>query len=909
MIKFLLKKILFFLCIYLLASCGQDSKESLSKKEQVYIDRAAVYEKQGLHRSAIIELKKAIQINDLSLEAHYQLAQIYLSLQAGELAEEELLKVKAINPEKENLEFNLIKSYFYKKEYDRVYSEINRIRRSAIKNYDLDILLADTYFAEKKLEKARSIYLRYMQSSPNSSEPLVGYARVLLAEGEKAEAEKILEKILEIDQTNEDGLLLKAQLALLQDKYIEAEEMYYQLKLEDSSDFLTHKKIAVTQGLIRAKVALKKFDEAYGIYNEFLENHPNSTFALYQRSIDEFKSQDFSGAEGTLKKVLNAAPGHSPSVMMLGVVNYALGDFSEAEELLREHVTNNSSAGTKSFELLAFIHLKRDEPHEAKKLMQAALKLEEGKQRAEVYAIKSLAEVLSGNQGSAQKDIKKALSIGPENLSVQLMAGQMYFHMHHYKTAINHLNKVLASDAGNVVANKLFVQIYLKRKHYKQAEKHISQWLAGFPSASEVHYMKGIVELAKKDEVAAKASFKEAVSLEQKNISAASELVKILIKEESYAEAMSYLKTIIKQDINNIFALRSLLYAGSKSGEELAVAGFIESELEKSESLDGRLFISEYFYKDNKLDKAVKYASEAIVIAPDDFRAHMLMGQLRLASGDYISAEESYGKAVQLSPGSEEAYLKYSIVLLKLNKLQPAKKYARFVYEKDRKNKTALITLLTAELRSRDYHSAELHLTELFKLDPDSKVGRRLRADFYLLTSRFKEAAEDYRAILQSEENEALILKYVNALYSDSQHDQALKTAEKWIYERPKSERVRSFLAMHYQQQGLEEEALFHYEQLAESGYNDPQALNNLAWLYFTRGDTRALDTAKKAYALTPPKSFLTASVYDTYGVILVNTGKRKQGIELLKAASELEPDNKAIRQHLREALATSPVN
>jgi Tfp pilus assembly protein PilF len=79
-------------------------------------------------------------------------------------------------------------------------------------------------------------------------------------------------------------------------------------------------------------------------------------------------------------------------------------------------------------------------------------------------------------------------------------------------------------------------------------------------------------------------------------------------------------------------------------------------------------------------------------------------------------------------------------------------------------------------------------------------------------------------------------------------------------------------------------------------------AINNLAWLYYELKDPRAVEMGKKAYELAPN----AGPVLDTYGWILVETGKYKEGIELLERATVLEPGNAEIARHLKEAKARS---
>ena len=76
--------------------------------------------------------------------------------------------------------------------------------------------------------------------------------------------------------------------------------------------------------------------------------------------------------------------------------------------------------------------------------------------------------------------------------------------------------------------------------------------------------------------------------------------------------------------------------------------------------------------------------------------------------------------------------------------------------------------------------------------------------------------------------------------------------------------------------------------------------LNNLAWSYYLEKDPRAEQIAKKAYELAPN----SPAILDTYGWILVESGKVSEGISYLERAANLAEGNTEIQQHLDEARA-----
>ena len=75
--------------------------------------------------------------------------------------------------------------------------------------------------------------------------------------------------------------------------------------------------------------------------------------------------------------------------------------------------------------------------------------------------------------------------------------------------------------------------------------------------------------------------------------------------------------------------------------------------------------------------------------------------------------------------------------------------------------------------------------------------------------------------------------------------------------------------------------------------------LNNLAWLYFEKGDARAKELAREAYAVAPEQ----AEILDTYGWILLEQGGDvAKALDLLAKAHAKYPTNAEIAYHLAQA-------
>ena len=90
------------------------------------------------------------------------------------------------------------------------------------------------------------------------------------------------------------------------------------------------------------------------------------------------------------------------------------------------------------------------------------------------------------------------------------------------------------------------------------------------------------------------------------------------------------------------------------------------------------------------------------------------------------------------------------------------------------------------------------------------------------------------------------------------------------------------------------------YEQGLVVKPDDPGLLNNLAVLYQAKGDPKALELAERAYRQAPN----APALQDTYGWILVTSGRLEQALPVLRSAADALPAMAEVQYHYAAALA-----
>jgi cellulose synthase operon protein C len=130
----------------------------------------------------------------------------------------------------------------------------------------------------------------------------------------------------------------------------------------------------------------------------------------------------------------------------------------------------------------------------------------------------------------------------------------------------------------------------------------------------------------------------------------------------------------------------------------------------------------------------------------------------------------------------------------------------------------------------------------------------------------------------------------------------AVVPLEAWLRRKPEDFAVRSVLADAYRVAGQHNRAIEQYELLTTKGPLNIGALNNLAWLYHQSKDARAEATARRAYTAAPN----IPAVADTYGWILVQSGRPGEALAVLKEAAAQAQGHPDIDYHYAAALAAT---
>jgi len=314
-------------------------------------------------------------------------------------------------------------------------------------------------------------------------------------------------------------------------------------------------------------------------------------------------------------------------------------------------------------------------------------------------------------------------------------------------------------------------------------------------------------------------------------------------------------------DDESLARLRSLGYIASSNDEvSFADEDFFDLDPDRDDPKDHIDFFVQLQHAtglnfDFKFKEARTILDELARNRPGIFEIHM---QLAFAAGglnDHETAFENLHRALVLKPGNTVALADLGFIALKQDKIEEAIEYSLKAIEGDPGNTVANDTLGTISARKGDFEKAQSYYRKSLDVNPINAATHSRLAGVFALQENLDLAVDHYKTALK-----------INPALSNA----------------------RKNLGTILIQQGNIEEGLQHCVESLESDPNQPQPLNNWAWLIATSKQAsqehrqQALDMALQACQFT---KYEKANYLDTLAVVYASLGKFTQAIETAEKA------------------------
>ncbi|MDP2902501.1 MAG: PEP-CTERM system TPR-repeat protein PrsT [Methylovulum sp.] len=864
-----------------------------------YYEEAVIQFRSNDTKAAIINLRNALQQNPKYLAAHILLGQAYLREKDLAVAEHELLLAEKLGADKTLLVLSWAQLYLYEIRYSQLLQEINPSQYSSTLQPELYLYRGHAHFQMNHLNEALKEYETAAQLNPQQAGPILGKANVLLRRGDMAGATLAADKATRLEPQNAETWYIQAAIKHAQG------DMQQAIKNYDKSIGINPDHLDARLARAGALMDLDKDDQALLDLDYLRKSYPFDPRAAYLRAVvlersghkDEAHKELEAAADILLQIKPEFLDQHAQSLMLTGLVNYSLQRFDLATAYLKKYI-GQFPQQPGAYKLLGTILLSKGEANKVIELLEPALKYAANDYR--FLLLLGTAYAQTGRHDRANTLLEKASAMDTYGDDIHTELGMNRLTMGQDTLAIGQLEKAVKNKPENTKAGIALVVMYIKRHQGAKALPIAKAMYGHAPDNLTLLNLYGTAQVAAGQTKQARLSFEKALSLNADFITAHLNLSKLDVAEKKRDLARQRLTALNKKFPQNIAVLLELAQVDQSTGDYDKASEW----LEQAQKTDEKSLPVVLALIDNKL-KAGKYP-EALNVAVDaqkDFRHNV---QLLEALARCYVADGQRGKATAVLHNMVDEVGFDAKQLYQISRQQTAlADYAG-----------AIKSLQKAAQGNAAYLPAQIALTELqlshgeriYALNgaqslleqyPDKAIGYRLMGDIDSHDKNFSHAVINYQTALAKEKNADLLMRLYLALKQANDAQKAFNVLEQWVKAHPQDKVPMLALAEEHLQAKQWEKAQKYYEQLLKTNKNQPLLLNNLAYIYFTTGNAKALDYAEQAQKLTPDQP----SSNDTLGWILVNKDQPERGLEYLRTAHARSSQDPEIRYHLAVAL------
>ncbi len=829
------------------------------------------------HRAAVIELKNALQKDPALAEARFLLAQSEMAL--GDYGSALVQFERALDLGYSNDEL-LEGLYRSKLRVGRHQEVIGALAEQANLDGAMAALLGDAYLAAGDEANASANYLR----AGERPEALMGLGTLAWMNERPEEARALFDRALTLVPADRDLLLRKAEFELAETRTDAAVAAFEEARAQPGAS------VAAGIGLTRAYLSEGRLTEAQQAIDAVKAEAPALFIAHYLDALIKFQQEDLDGAEASLREAQIGAVEFPPSNYLLGAIKYQQGQYSQAEDSLRRYlarVDRDPSAA----KLLAAIQLEDGEAGRVLELLRPYLRDSTDPQ---LLAMAGTAALQSGEAGEATELLRRAVDLAPDAAAFRNQLALTLLASGRDEEAGVELDAALTTDTDQYQSDYLKTLLSLKNEQYEDALAAADAFLAKQDDPIG-HNLRGAALLAMDRAEEAEAAFNAALAIDATYFPAAINLSRIAESEGRGDEAAAPLEAVLAAAPDSASAALALadLHARAGRGEDAEAALLALVALEP-DAYRAHLGLVRLYLPSGRLQQATDHIEVLLRVAPDAVDSHLLAAQLALRLGDGPRAAEHAAAAWDIArendirPATRQAL---SSLLRDVGNLEAAQA-ALAGLEADNPD---VFNLESARLVLRQGQAEEAR-KYLERIQVDVPAVRMTEAQILEVEGRLDDALLAYAALIETGYRDAL-LRAVLISSGRGEMNQALKLAEDWLEAEPEDTGVMVMRADVLLQSGRVSDALAQYEAIMP--IDNPVVLNNMAWLYMERGDSRALAMAERARALAPAN----ADIADTLGWILVKEGRPAEAIEHLELSARTRPSSGVLHYHLGVAL------
>jgi tetratricopeptide (TPR) repeat protein len=631
------------MAVMLVAATGCKSNPEKAKKK--YLESGMSYVEKKQYDAALIQFKKALQVDSKYAEAHYQLGLVLLHLQRPRDAYQELNTAATLDPKDLKARLQLGNLLWAARQFKQSEEQARKILEIDPNNADGYALLGTSLFAEREPDQALEAYNKVIELKPNDSPGYLNRGVLYASMKKDAEAEADFQKAIALNPKNLEAYSNLSRFYQYKQQLPQAEAVLQDGIKNDPdapANYLRLAALLQQQGrtadaetvIGNLRTHLPKNADVAGAIAEFYlaSRNPDAAIKEYQRglSIDPknerlqvalcetyLMSGHIDEATKLDEQMLKDRPNDVTGRMIKGRLEAIKGDYATAVVTLRGVAKDMP-----------------ENPQAHYFLGQALMRTGD----------------LSGAKGEFQEALKRGNPDNPNPLYLQAQA-EAYRDSRDYNTAKEFANQLLKTNDKSPQAHYLMASIDLAARDFQGALEQLTIVAQAAPNDPTVHMNLAFAYGGLKKYAEAEREFQTALKLNPQYDAAAGEYVSLQFGLNQGPKALQFAKQYLDSNPNRAGAhfIYASALANTKRYDE-AIPEYQKAIQIEPKGLLSYMQMAGVYQQQGKMDDAIATYQKALAAVPDNAAVQGALGNAYLSKGDLKTAQQAFEKANSLAP-------------------------------------------------------------------------------------------------------------------------------------------------------------------------------------------------------------------------------------------------------------------
>ena len=492
-------------------------------------------------------------------------------------------------------------------------------------------------------------------------------------------------------------------------------------------------------------------------------------------------------------------------------------------------------------------YLRQDDDANAKQQLEAAAAAiqqvqVQDSQRPEMLRLRAAVESASGNLDAANRDLKEALALSPDNVNSLMNFGTLEWKMGQKDAARQTFLKVLELDKTNRQALSALGYLARDAGDTKTAESYFSRAIAAHPKDYAPYLALGDLYTAERKFQAAQTEYESAYERMSSNPLIIAGGTNAALESHNLDLAQHWLeRSNAKMNANAQVQRereRYLTFRGQY--DESAKLGYnvIDKLPNDREGVD---YLAYDLYYLARYDEALSLVKKYEPVLAKDKDLPLIAGNVYVHNHDLNSALENFTRSLELDPKMATGYVNRGFVLNDLKEPAKASKDFQTALKLQPDYGEAHLGLAYADLQLHRPKPALKQLEAAQKTLGKSRPLHLARAEAYRQEIDYPHAAAEYRTALQEDANDLTTqLAYADVLYRMREYGEAITALNAAAKLSPSEPAIYALMAQIHAKQGEREQTMRDIEAADRLGGGKVEILTATGDALLTLGDRDA---------------------------------------------------------------------